>query len=148
MVKKHWLVTIYLNNMKEILKFLTIIMPMIVVYIMYWFRTKKILKSLTLENEILKHDAPSRIVDSYRIKVSEDNLRATIECGAYPKGMKIIFSTKSDNETLDTYDLTLKELLNILQEHNNKNNFYGYCSKETVEGKRCKYICDKPECGW
>ena len=26
--------------------------------------------------------------------------------------------------------------------------FSGYCSKETLEGKRCKYICDKPQCGW
>jgi hypothetical protein len=103
--------------MKEILKFLTIIMPMIVVYIMYWFRTKKILKSLTLENEILKHDAPSRIVDSYRIKVSEDNLRATIECGVYPKGVKIVFEDTS-GKLGDEYDLTLKELLEILEKHN------------------------------
>jgi len=130
--------------MIDIFIFLAIITPLIVLL----KRRNKQVKSLMIENQILKHDAPSRIVDTYRIKVSEDNLRATIECGAYPKGMKIIFSTKSDNETLDTYDLTLKELLNILQEHNNKNNFYGYCSKETVEGKRCKYICDKPECGW
>ena len=26
--------------------------------------------------------------------------------------------------------------------------FGGYCSKETLEGKRCKDICDKPQCGW
>ena len=26
--------------------------------------------------------------------------------------------------------------------------FSGYCSKETLEGKRCKDICDKPQCGW
>lgn len=26
--------------------------------------------------------------------------------------------------------------------------FSGYCSKETLEGNRCKYICDKPQCGW
>ena len=130
--------------MIDIFIFLAIITPLIVLL----ERRNKQVKSLMIENQILKHDAPSRIVDTYRIKVSEDNLRATIECGAYPKGMKIIFSTKSDNETLVTYDLTLKELLNILQEHNNKNNFHGYCSKETVEGKRCKYICDKPECGW
>jgi len=130
--------------MIDIFIFLAIITPLIVLL----ERRNKQVKSLMIENQILKHDAPSRIVDTYRIKVSEDNLKATIECGAYPKGMKIIFFTKSDNETLGTYDLTLKELLNILQEHNNKNNFHGYCSKETVEGKRCKYICDKPECGW
>jgi hypothetical protein len=26
--------------------------------------------------------------------------------------------------------------------------FGGYCSKETLEGKRCKELCDKPHCGW
>jgi hypothetical protein len=26
--------------------------------------------------------------------------------------------------------------------------FGGYCSKETLEGKRCKDICDKSQCGW
>ena len=26
--------------------------------------------------------------------------------------------------------------------------FSGYCSKETLEGKRCKEICDYPACGW
>jgi hypothetical protein len=26
--------------------------------------------------------------------------------------------------------------------------FSGYCSKETLEGKRCRDICDKPQCGW
>lgn len=26
--------------------------------------------------------------------------------------------------------------------------FSGYCQKETLEGKRCKDICDKPQCGW
>lgn len=26
--------------------------------------------------------------------------------------------------------------------------FDGYCSKETLEGKRCIDICDKPQCGW
>ena len=99
--------------MIDIFIFLAIITPLIVLL----ERRNKQVKSLMFENQILKHDAPSRIVDTYRINVSEDNLKATIECGAYPKGMKIIFSTKSDNERLDTYDLTLKELLNILQKH-------------------------------
>jgi len=99
--------------MIDIFIFLAIITPLIVLL----ERRNKQVKSLMIENQILKHDAPSRIVDTYRIKVSEDNLKATIECGAYPKGMKIIVSTKSDNETSDTYDLTLKELLNILQKH-------------------------------
>ena len=99
--------------MIDIFIFLAIITPLIVLL----ERRNKQVKSLMIENQILKHDAPSRIVDTYRIKVSEDNLKATIECGAYPKGMKIIFFTKSDNETLGTYDLTLKELLNILQKH-------------------------------
>lgn len=26
--------------------------------------------------------------------------------------------------------------------------FSGYCSKETLEGQRCKNICNKPQCGW
>lgn len=26
--------------------------------------------------------------------------------------------------------------------------FQGYCKEETVNGKRCKDICDKPQCGW
>jgi len=108
--------------MKDVFIFLvtfTFICSVIYLMILSLKRSAERNKRLQIENEILKHDAPSRIVDTYRIKVLEDNLRATIECGAYPKGMKIIFFTKSDNETLDTYDLTLKELLNILQEHNN-----------------------------
>jgi hypothetical protein len=26
--------------------------------------------------------------------------------------------------------------------------FGGYCSKETLEGKRCRDLCDKPQCGY
>ena len=26
--------------------------------------------------------------------------------------------------------------------------FHGYCKEETLKGKRCKDICDKPQCGW
>ncbi len=26
--------------------------------------------------------------------------------------------------------------------------FQGYCKEETLNGKRCKDICDKPQCGW
>ncbi len=101
--------------------FMFIVVVSIVIWVLIYLielpKLNKKIKNLETENEILKHDSPSRIVDTYRIKVSEYNLKATIECGAYPKGMKIIFSTKSDNERLDTYDLTLKELLNILQKH-------------------------------
>lgn len=25
--------------------------------------------------------------------------------------------------------------------------FGGYCSNEILEGKRCKELCDKPQCG-
>ncbi len=103
-----------------------------------------------IENEILKHDIPSRIVDTYRIKVREDNLRATIECGITHKGIKVMFedtSGKFGDEMLDEYELTPKELLNILQKHDEKG-FSGYCSKETLEGSRCKELCDKSHCGY
>lgn len=26
--------------------------------------------------------------------------------------------------------------------------FQGYCKEETLNGKRCKDICDKLQCGW
>lgn len=26
--------------------------------------------------------------------------------------------------------------------------FTGYCSKETLEGKRCRKLCTKSRCGW
>ena len=58
---------------------------------------------------------------------------------------------KTDQEDVHevlTFENLPDELLETLDDNRNKNNFYGYCSKETTEGKRCKNICDKPECGW
>ena len=26
--------------------------------------------------------------------------------------------------------------------------FQGYCKEETLNGKRCKDICGRPQCGW
>lgn len=132
--------------MIDIFIFLAIITPLIVLL----ERRNKQVKSLMIENNTLKHDLPSRIVDTYRVKVREDNLRATIERGITHKGIKIIFedtSGKFGDEMLDKYELTPQELLNILQKHN-ESSFNGYCSKEIIEGKRCKDICDKPECGY
>jgi hypothetical protein len=134
--------------MKDVFIFLAIISPLICL-VVYLILNKQV-KSLMIENSTLKHDLPSRIVDTYRIKIREDNLRATIECGITNKGIKIIFediSSKFKDEMLDEYELTPQELLNILQKHD-KSSFSGYCSKETLEGKRCKDICDKAHCGY
>jgi hypothetical protein len=139
--------------MKDALIFLTTIGLVIFVvsyYILLLLRMNDKVKSLMIENNTLKHDIPSRIVDTYRIKVREDYLRTTIECGITNKGIKIIFedtSGKFGDEMLDGYELTPQELLNILQKHD-ESSFSGYCSKETLEGKRCKDICDKAHCGY
>jgi hypothetical protein len=132
--------------MKDVFIFLAINSPLICVagyFIILVIRMNKQVKSLMVENNTLKHDAPSRIVNSYRIILREDNLRATIECGPTHKSIKIKFK----DEMLDEYHLTPKELLNILQKHD-ESSFNGYCSKETLGGKRCKDICDKPHCGY
>ncbi len=139
--------------MKDVFIFLAIITPLICVssyLIVLLERRNKQVKSLAIENQILKHDASSRIVDTYRIRFRQENLLTTIDSGGN-KGIKITFedtSGKFGHEMLDEYELTPKELLDILQKHDDKNNFQGYCSKETVKGKRCKEICNKPECGW
>jgi energy-converting hydrogenase Eha subunit H len=109
--------------MKDALIFLTTISLVIFVvsyFIILLIRMNDKVKYLMIENNTLKHDLPSRIVDTYRVKVREDNLRATIECGITHKGIKIIFedtSGKFGDEMLDEYELTPQELLNILQRH-------------------------------
>jgi len=89
--------------MKNVFIFLAIITPLICVasyLIVLLERRNKQVKSLMIENETLKHDLPSRIVDTCRIRVRDES------------------------------------------------SFNGYCSKETLEGKRCKDICDKSHCGY
>jgi hypothetical protein len=138
--------------MKDVFIFLAIITSLICVasyLIVLLERRNKQVKSLIIENEILKHDTPSRIVDTYRIRFRQENLLTTIDSGGN-KDMKITFedtSGKFGHEMLDEYELTSKELLDILQKHD-ESSFNGYCSKETLEGKRCKDICDKPHCGY
>jgi hypothetical protein len=102
--------------MKDVFIFLAILTPLIVLL----ERRNKQVKSLMIENETLKHDIPSRIVDTYRIKVREDYLRTTIECGITNKGIIIMFedtSGKFGDEIIDIYELSPQELLNILQKN-------------------------------
>ena len=44
--------------------------------------------------------------------------------------------------------ITEYEAKNLLLDLFNISSFRGYCSKETLEKKRCKNICDNPKCGW
>jgi hypothetical protein len=139
--------------MKDVFIFLAIITPLICVasyLIVLLERRNKQVKSLMIENQTLKHDLPSRIVDTYRIRFRQENLLTTIECGITNKGIKVMFedtSGKFGDEMLDIYELSPQELLNILQRHD-ESSFHGYCSKEIVEGKRCKELCDKSHCGY
>ena len=56
----------------------------------------------------------------------------------------------------DLVSLTVEELCELMEQYyqSKVNNGVlddvssGYCSKENLEGKRCKDICDKPQCGW
>jgi len=51
---------------------------------------------------------------------------------------KLQFNMITENEAEDF----LLELFGV------SSGFGGYYSKETLEGKRCRDICDKPQCGW
>ena len=35
-----------------------------------------------------------------------------------------------------------------LQQTGVSSSFQGYCKEETLNGKRCKDICGRPQCGW
>jgi hypothetical protein len=51
---------------------------------------------------------------------------------------KLEFNMITENEAEDL----LLEFFSV------RSRFGGYCSKETLEGIRCRDICDKPQCGW
>jgi hypothetical protein len=139
--------------MKDVFIFLTITTPLICVasyLIVLLERRNKQVKSLMIENSTLKHDVPSRIVDTFELRVKNENLGVKLRGNNASIKIKLSFfdiSCKSDSKELDEYELTPQELLNILQKHDEKG-FSGYCSKETLEGKRCKDICDKSHCGY
>jgi hypothetical protein len=50
---------------------------------------------------------------------------------------KLQFNMITEDEAQDL----LMELFGI------SSRFGGYCSNEILEGKRCKELCDKPQCG-
>jgi hypothetical protein len=57
--------------------------------------------------------------------------------------VKIVEELKDDKITVDEAEQLLLDLFKA-----SKTRWRGYCSSETLTGKRCKELCDKSQCGW
>ena len=53
-------------------------------------------------------------------------------------------STNYQTNEIDT-EIAVNKLLDLFSV---SSSFQGYCKEETLNGKRCGDICDKPQCGW